>query len=79
MKRRNFIANNLALGAIIPASYATMGLAGQNAQHPVQNQEEVFIEKPLEGKPHEGKVLAVIQPHCDDIPIFAAGDRKSVV
>ena len=25
------------------------------------------------GKPHAGKVLAAIQPHSDDIPIFAAG------
>jgi LmbE family N-acetylglucosaminyl deacetylase len=35
--------------------------------------EEVFIEKPLAGRPHEGKVLAVIQPHCDDIAYYAAG------
>jgi LmbE family N-acetylglucosaminyl deacetylase len=34
---------------------------------------EVFIERPLPGKPHAGKVLAAIQPHADDIPIFAAG------
>jgi LmbE family N-acetylglucosaminyl deacetylase len=25
------------------------------------------------GKPHAGKVLAAIQPHCDDVPIFAGG------
>jgi len=24
-------------------------------------------------KPHQGKVLAAIQAHCDDIPIFAGG------
>jgi LmbE family N-acetylglucosaminyl deacetylase len=34
---------------------------------------EVFIERPLAGKPHTGKVLAAIQPHADDIPIYAAG------
>jgi len=34
---------------------------------------EVFIERPQPGKPHAGKVLAAIQPHADDIPIFAAG------
>jgi LmbE family N-acetylglucosaminyl deacetylase len=34
---------------------------------------EVTIERSLPGKPHQGKVLAAIQPHCDDIPIFAAG------
>jgi len=33
----------------------------------------LVIERPQPGKPHQGKVLAAIQPHCDDIPIFAAG------
>jgi LmbE family N-acetylglucosaminyl deacetylase len=34
---------------------------------------EVAIERRREGKPHRGKVLAAIQPHCDDIAIFAGG------
>jgi LmbE family N-acetylglucosaminyl deacetylase len=34
---------------------------------------ELVIERPLSGKPHSGKVLAAIQPHSDDIPLFAAG------
>ena len=34
---------------------------------------EVFIERPVSGKPHAGKVLAAIQPHSDDVPIFSAG------
>ena len=25
------------------------------------------------GQPHKGKVLAAIQPHSDDLPLFAAG------
>ena len=33
----------------------------------------VSIERKQPGKPHRGKVLAAIQPHCDDIPIFAGG------
>jgi len=32
-----------------------------------------------EGQPHKGKVLAVIQPHCDDIPIFAAGTVAKLI
>ena len=36
-------------------------------------QGEVVIERDLPGKPHAGKVLAAIQPHADDIPIFAGG------
>jgi LmbE family N-acetylglucosaminyl deacetylase len=34
---------------------------------------DVTVERRLEGKPHQGKMLAAIQPHCDDIPIFAGG------
>lgn len=34
---------------------------------------DLVIEKSLPGKPHAGKVLAAIQPHADDIPLFAAG------
>jgi LmbE family N-acetylglucosaminyl deacetylase len=79
MKRRSFISNNLALGAIIPASYATMGLTDQKTGHPAQAQEEVIIEKVRDDKPHKGKVLAVIQPHCDDIPIFAAGTVAKLI
>jgi LmbE family N-acetylglucosaminyl deacetylase len=31
------------------------------------------IERAAAGRPHAGKVFAAIQPHCDDIPIFAGG------
>jgi LmbE family N-acetylglucosaminyl deacetylase len=34
---------------------------------------DVALERKQLGKPHKGKVLAAIQPHCDDIPIFAGG------
>ena len=34
---------------------------------------EVVIERDARGKPHAGKVLAAIQPHADDIPLFAGG------
>jgi LmbE family N-acetylglucosaminyl deacetylase len=34
---------------------------------------ETFIDRRAGDKPHQGKVLAAIQPHCDDIPIFAGG------
>jgi len=36
-------------------------------------QEDVFVERPLPGKPHAGKVLAAIQAHADDIPFFCGG------
>lgn len=79
MKRRNFITNNLALGAMIPASYASMGFIDRKAVHPSLAQEEIVIEKVSDDKPHKGKVLAVIQPHNDDIPIFAAGTVAKLI
>jgi LmbE family N-acetylglucosaminyl deacetylase len=37
------------------------------------------VERRQTGKPHAGKVLAAIQPHCDDIAIFAAGTVLKLV
>ncbi len=34
---------------------------------------DVFVERARAGTPHAGKVLAAIQPHADDLPLFAAG------
>jgi LmbE family N-acetylglucosaminyl deacetylase len=34
---------------------------------------EVVIERAVSGKPHNGKVLALITPHLDDGPFFASG------
>ena len=40
---------------------------------------EVVIERSAAGRPHAGKVLAAIQPHADDIPIFAAGTVAKLI
>lgn len=42
-------------------------------------QTEVEIERPVAGKPHRGKVLAVIGPHSDDFSIFAAGTVAKLI
>jgi LmbE family N-acetylglucosaminyl deacetylase len=34
---------------------------------------DVAVERDRPGRPYAGKVLAAIQPHADDIPIFAGG------
>jgi LmbE family N-acetylglucosaminyl deacetylase len=41
--------------------------------------EEVVVERTQTGQPHKGKVLAAIQPHCDDIPIFAGGTVAKLI
>ncbi len=82
MKRRKFISKNLAFGALAPAAYASLGSIDPKTANPasaVKQQDEVIIERVSEGKPYRGKVLAVIQPHCDDIPIFAAGTVAKLI
>lgn len=34
---------------------------------------DITVERDRPGRPYAGKVLAAIQPHADDIPIFAGG------
>jgi LmbE family N-acetylglucosaminyl deacetylase len=58
MTRRDWLGSALAAQAIRDGTGTTA---------------EVVVEKALAGKPHAGKVLAAIQPHSDDIPLFAAG------
>jgi len=71
MQRRDFFHSSLLAGMMQEPSsereYQSGGTGG------VAYQTEVTVERPVAGKPHRGKVLAAIQPHCDDIPIFAGG------
>ena len=87
MKRKEFIQTGLATGALMGSSFwaSAAGRAHMENRQPAGNDkkltpwgyhvnyEEVRIEKPREGKPHQGKVLMAIQPHSDDIPLSAGG------
>ena len=82
MKRRNFISSSALVGALFPLASNSFGMVSQQNDfypNPVNNDEDIFIERPAEGRPHEGKVLAVIQPHNDDIPIFAGGTVAKLI
>ncbi len=88
MERRKFITKGLAAGAILPAAYSIMGQDAIAAEAGIKDKtffiappenDPVVIERPVAGKPHKGKVLAVIQPHCDDIALFAAGTVAKLV
>ena len=82
MKRRKFISRNIALGAMIPGAYASMGFTVNDSgrgKDTTMGENEIFIEKLSEGQPHKGKVLAAIQPHNDDIPLFAAGTVAKLI
>ncbi len=67
MDRRQLLGSALGAGIV---------LGGKNVcgfQNPAGGTGDVVIEREQPGKPHRGKVLAAIQPHSDDIPLFAAG------
>ncbi len=69
MQRRSFLGGTLGGGLLAGAPAAL-------PQVPERNRNvlgEIVIERDQPGRPHAGKVLAAIQPHCDDVPIFAGG------
>jgi LmbE family N-acetylglucosaminyl deacetylase len=75
MDRRRFLGKTIAGGTIAAGA---IGHAGPPVTHASQSNtiipaKDLVIERDLPGQPHKGKMLAAIQPHSDDIPIFAAG------
>jgi LmbE family N-acetylglucosaminyl deacetylase len=66
MKRSEFLAG-IAGGAFAVSAADAMPADGPLATT------EVVIERAQPGKPHAGKVLAAIQPHADDLSLFAGG------
>ncbi|MBI1357508.1 MAG: hypothetical protein GC160_24470 [Acidobacteria bacterium] len=74
MQRRDFLSNSfagsLAAAAAPPQAPSEPSGGGEES---VSYRVEKIIERRVSGKPHKGKMLAAIQPHCDDIPIFAGG------
>jgi LmbE family N-acetylglucosaminyl deacetylase len=65
MKRSEFLTRVAAGAAGLPALSAA-------ADGPYASS-DVYIERASPGRPHAGKVLAAIQPHADDLPLFAGG------
>ena len=72
MDRRSFIYNSVGFTAFPSATFQT--ITGNSYPN-----DDVYIERAQEGRPHEGKILAVIQPHCDDVPLFAAGTVAKLI
>ncbi len=75
MDRRQFLHHAPVAGA---AAFAA-GPASAARNLPQDRDAEVVVERPREGRPHQGKVLAAIQPHADDISLFAAGTVAKLV
>ena len=70
MQRRSFLGGGVAGGAL--AAGGAMA-APQGPRRWGTHQGDPFLEGPRSGQPHRGKMLAAIQPHSDDVPLFAAG------
>src|SRR5437667_11650069 len=41
--------------------------------------DDLVIERNRPGKPHQGKVLAAVEAHSDDIPLFAGGTVAKLI
>jgi len=91
MKRRDFFGKGMLAGALMGPAAAAAALDPSKPKknnHPGidsagsysdNGKEKVVIERPAEGRPHAGKVLGIIQPHCDDIALFAAGTVAKLI
>lgn len=72
LSAKSFIKDKIAVSPYIKKDqYANNAVRDIN--------DEIIIERSVEGRPHEGKVLAVIQPHCDDISGYAAGTVAKLI
>jgi len=77
MKRRIFLSSGVAAG-LAPLSFGSTLNRGQEEKTD-STSEEVVVERVRSGQPHQGKVLAAIQPHVDDLPIFAGGTVAKLI
>jgi LmbE family N-acetylglucosaminyl deacetylase len=90
MQRREFLDTFLAGGALMGAGSAVLPAPVAAQPHapgvtppapPAETMREgtIVIERAAAGKPHQGRVLAAIQPHCDDLPLFAGGTIAKLI
>jgi len=87
MERKKFIFNSILAGTMLPTLANAFSKKSVITKNTILNSgfkiqrvdENIIIERPLQGKPHQGKVLAAIQPHCDDVPIFAGGTVAKLI
>jgi len=73
MRRREFLGGSVSAGIIAGSGGQAQRELQAGGTGSTAYTVEVTMERPQPGRPHKGKVLAAIQPHCDDIAIFAGG------
>ena len=81
MDRRRFLGKTITGGAVAAGAMGHAGLPGAHASqsNAIIPTKDLVVERDLPGQPHKGKVLAAIQPHSDDVPIFAAGTVAKLI
>ena len=81
MERRKFLGRTLAGGALVGGAVGMSGVPPAYASQSIRMifTDDLVVERDNPGRPHEGRVLAAIQPHADDIPIFAAGTVAKLI
>jgi LmbE family N-acetylglucosaminyl deacetylase len=70
MLRRNLLSGFVAAGTL-------SSLPGPEQQQVTAG--GVFLERPLAGQPHQGKVLLALQAHSDDIALEASGTVAKLI
>ena len=79
MERRDWMQAMLTGSAgLVAASAGAQTGVHMPATHARQDT-EVYVERDEPGLPHKGKVLAAIQPHNDDMPIYYAGAAAKMI
>ncbi|MCC6164051.1 MAG: PIG-L family deacetylase [Acidobacteria bacterium] len=81
MDRRRFLHATwplglMGMGAVRAHAQVPAPANGQPSGPPLRQfdaHQPLVIERQREGKPRAGQVVVAIQPHSDDIPLFAAG------
>lgn len=73
MQRRDFLSNSFAGGLVAAAPASPQATTNSATLEGTSYDVDITVERRVSGKPHKGKTFAAIQPHCDDIPIFAGG------
>ncbi len=82
IKRREFIGGALAgsaMGLPFASDAEKSPMEDGKREQLYRTEDEVVIERTASGQPHAGKVLAAIQPHVDDIAIFAGGTVAKLI
>jgi LmbE family N-acetylglucosaminyl deacetylase len=72
MQRRDFLSQTMA-GSLAAQQVPVPRERNVDGGGGTSYQVNAIVERRLSGRPHKGKMLAAIQPHCDDIPIYAGG------